>query len=346
MSELRYDPVRKTWVIIAAARGMRPSDMGSREATGTFVPRAFCPFCPGNEDRTPPEILAVREPGSKPDGPGWKIRVIPNKFPALTLDTPPCSSRMGIYKMAEGFGTHEVVVETPSDVEQMADFTVGHLGEVFAVYRDRLVDLGKDERFESIMVFKNYRPEAGASLRHSHSQIIATPVLPNLLEVEMASAHEHFVHRKRCLICDIIRQEQENGERIVVDSDLFIAFTPFASRFPLELRVVPRIHGHDFTLLEGGHFHHLAVIVKDVLTRLRGVLDDPPYNLILHTAPPTARRTTGPDRPGRMEDEYHWYLELIPRVTTIAGFEWGTGFQINPTSPEDAARLLREKSRI
>ena len=162
----------------------------------------------------------------------------------------------------------------------------------------------------------------------------------------MASAHEHYVHRKRCLICEIIHQEQEDGGRVVAESDSFIAFTPFASRFPFELWVAPRIHCHDFTLLEEEHFHHLAVIVKDVLTRLRGVLDDPPYNLILHNVPPAAGRTTGPDRPGGIEDEYHWYFELIPRVTTIAGFEWGTGFQINPTSPEDAAKYLREGSRL
>jgi len=342
MSELRYDPMRKTWVIIATERGMRPTHYLRNEYVRPPVSKAECPFCPGNENRTPPEIMAIRDPGSRPNGSGWRIRVIPNKFPALTTKTPRHSSCKGIYKVVAGFGTHEVIVETPSDVEQMADFTVGHLSEVFAVYRDRLVDLEKDGRFRSIMIFKNHGSEAGASLRHSHSQIIAIPVMPNLLELELASTSDYYLHEKRCIMCDIIHQELVDGERIVINDDLFVAFTPFASSFPFELRIVPKIHRHDFTLLDCDHLHHLAVVVKNVLTRLRDALEDPPYNLILHTAPPVTKQVNIPDDSPGIKDGYHWHFELIPRVTTIAGFEWGTGFQINPTSPEDAARYLRE----
>jgi UDPglucose--hexose-1-phosphate uridylyltransferase len=342
MSELRYDPIRKTWVIIATERGMRPTDIRSHGQAGLQVSRAFCPFCLGNEDRTPPEILAVRKPGAQPNGPGWKIRVVPNKFPVLTTETPQHISDKGIYKVAAGFGTHEVIVETPSDVQQMADFNIAHLSEVFAVYQSRLIDLERDERFRSVMIFKNYGSAAGASLRHSHSQVIAIPVMPNLLELELAGAHDYYLHKKRCIMCDIILRELADGERIVIDEDLFVAFTPFASSFPFELRITSKNHNHDFTLLDNNHLHHLAEIIKDVLVRLRDILEDPPYNLILHTGPPVREHVNNPDYLLAVKDSYHWYFELIPRMTTIAGFEWGTGFQINPTSPEDAARFLRE----
>ena len=342
MSELRYDPIRKTWVIIATERGMRPNEIRSHERTGIGVSRAFCPFCPGNEERTPPEILAVRKPGTAPNGPGWEIRVVPNKFPALSTQTRQYSSDKGMYKVVAGFGAHEVIVETPSDLRQMADFTVEHLSAVFDVYRRRLIDLGKDKRFRSVMIFKNYGYEAGASLRHSHSQVIAVPVMPNLLESELAVAHDYYRDKKRCIMCDIILQEQEEEERIVIDEDLFVAFTPFASSFPFELRIVPKIHLHDFCLLDNNHLRHMAAVVKDVLARLRHVLEDPPYNLILHTAPPERKHMNNPDYLLNVKESYHWYLELIPRVTTIAGFEWGSGFQINPTSPEDGARFFRE----
>jgi UDPglucose--hexose-1-phosphate uridylyltransferase len=235
-----------------------------------------------------------------------------------------------------------VIVETPSDVEQMADFTIGHMSEVLTVYRERLVELGKDERYRSIMIFKNYGSEAGASLRHSHSQVIAIPVMPNLLELELNSSHEYYRQNQRCIMCDILSQELGDEERVVINDDLFVAFTPFASSFPFELRIAPKIHCHDFTLLDSEHLHQLAVIVKGVLARLRDVLEDPPYNLILHTAPPVTKQVDDPGYHAGIKDVYHWHLELIPRVTTIAGFEWGTGFQINPTSPEDAARFLRE----
>lgn len=284
----------------------------------------------------------MRDPGSKPNGPGWTIRVIPNKFPALTIESPRERYGKGIYDVVSGFGAHEVIVETPSDQEQMPDFTVDHLRDVFNVYKNRLTDLKRDERFRYIMIFKNYGSEAGASLYHSHSQIIAIPVTPSLVAVELASVRDYFHLKERCMMCDIIHQELEDGERIVLNDEHFVVFAPFGSSFPFELRIAPKRHSHDFSAISEEHLYNFSTVVKNVLIRIRKVLNDPPYNFILHTAPPEAARVGKPYYWSSISEDYHWYLELIPRMTMIAGFEWGTGFQINPTSPEDAARFLRE----
>lgn len=342
MSELRYDPVRKTWVIIATERGMRPLHVKKHVLDRTVTADMVCPFCPGNESRTPTEIMAIREPGSPPNGPGWKVRVIPNKFPALTIESPQERYGKGIYDVVSGFGAHEVIVETPDNRQQMADFPLSHLQDVFGVYRSRLRDLMRDIRFRYIMIFKNHGTEAGASLCHSHSQLIAIPVTPSLVAVELASVRDYYHHKERCMMCDIIHQELEEGERVVISEEKFVVFAPFASSFPFELRIAPRKHSHDFSLADDDTLAHLSRVVREVLERLRKVLDDPPYNFILHTAPPMTHRVGKPDYWSSISDDYHWHLELIPRLTMIAGFEWGTGFQINPTSPEDAARFLRE----
>jgi len=342
MSELRYDPMRKTWVIIATERGMRPINVQRREHVRNSTTEMVCPFCPGNENRTPPEIMAIRDPGSPPNGPGWKVRVIPNKFPALTIESPQERFGKGIYDVVSGFGAHEVIVETPDNTMQMADFSLSHLREVFGVYRSRLRDLMRDVRFRYIMIFKNHGSEAGASLCHSHSQLIAIPVTPSLVAIELASVRDYYRLKERCMMCDLIHQELEDGERMVINEEKFIVFAPFASNFPFELRIVPKKHNHDFSLVDDDTLVHLAAVVKEVLGRLRKVLDDPPYNFILHTAPPMTHRVGKPYYWSSIGDDYHWHLELIPRLTMIAGFEWGTGFQINPTSPEDASRFLRE----
>ncbi len=342
MSELRYDPMRKTWVIIATERGMRPLNVQRREQARIQTAETVCPFCPGNEGRTPPEILAIRDPGSPPNGPGWKVRVIPNKFPALTIETPQERYGKGIYDVVSGFGAHEVIVETPDNTMQMADFSLSHLQDVFGVYRSRLRDLMRDVRFRYIMIFKNHGSEAGASLCHSHSQLIAIPVTPSLVAIELASLRDYYRLKERCMMCDLVHQELEAEERIVLDEEKFVVFTPFASNFPFELRIVPKKHSHDFSLVDDDTLAHFSLVIKEVLARLRKVLDDPPYNFILHTAPPMTHRVGKPYYWSSIEDDYHWHLELVPRLTMIAGFEWGTGFQINPTSPEDASRFLRE----
>lgn len=342
MSELRYDPLKQNWVIIATERAVRPMHFNRGEERPAEGSCKTCPFCPGNESRTPPEIMAIREPDTAPNTPGWKVRVIPNKFPALSLENPPKRYGRGNYDIVSGFGVHEVVVETPEDSLQMVDFSIQQLRDVFFTYRERLRDLKKDERLRYIMVFKNYGQEAGASLFHSHSQIIGIPVTPNLVATELASARDYYGQKERCMMCDILYQEVQDGERVVINQEKFIAYAPFASSFPFELRIVPKDHSHDFGSADENTLQHFASVVKEVLQRLKKVLNDPPYNFILHTSPPQTRRPGKPDYWASIENDFHWYLELIPRMTMVAGFEWGTGFHINPTSPEDAAGFLRE----
>ncbi|UCF30656.1 MAG: galactose-1-phosphate uridylyltransferase [bacterium] len=342
MSELRYDPIKQTWVIIATERAVRPTHFHRREEMVGEITCKTCPFCPGNEGRTPPEIMAIREPDTAANTPGWKVRVIPNKFPALSIESSRKRYGRGIYDVVSGFGAHEVIVETPEDSLQMVDFSLQQLRDVFFVYRERLKDLKRDERLRYIMIFKNYGLEAGASLFHSHSQIIGIPVTPNMVATELVSTREYYSLKERCMMCDILDQEVQEGERVVINQEKFIVYTPFASSFPFELRIVPKGHSHDFGLTDEDTLRHFASVVKEVLQRLRKVLNDPPYNFILHTSPPQTRRPGKPDYWASIENDFHWHLELIPRMTMLAGFEWGTGFHINPTSPEDAAGFLRD----
>jgi UDPglucose--hexose-1-phosphate uridylyltransferase len=339
MPELRHDPIQKRWVIIASERGRRPDDFPGQPAE---LQGGFCPFCQGNESKTPPEILAIRNNGSAPNQPGWQVRVVSNKYPALRIEGELERKGFGIHDRMNGIGAHEVIIETPRHDEKLADMPLDQIASVIWVCRERLVDLMRDRRFKYILVFKNHGSAAGASLAHSHSQIIATPVTPLTLAGELVSAKEHYQDKERCLFCDMIQQELETGERIVFANEYFVALTPFASRFPFEIFLAPRVHHHSFAEISDPMIHHLAVALKDVLQRIKKCLNDPAYNFLIHTIPNTRagpKRTTYWDT---VEFDYHWHIEIMPRLTGIAGFEWGTGFYINPTAPEEAAKYLRE----
>ncbi|TNF48320.1 galactose-1-phosphate uridylyltransferase, partial [bacterium] len=287
------------------------------------------------------EIYAIREPDTGPDTPGWRVRVIPNKYPALTTGSVFRPQFHGPHMIGEGFGIHEIVIETPEDNLQIEDLPVGHLAEVLGVYRMRLGELNGDGRFRTILIFKNRGVEAGATLGHSHSQIMAIPVVPNLIADELISCLEHFQENGQCMMCRIIEEETQDQVRVVDESDGYLVFAPFSSSVPFELRIVPREHDEDFSRIEDADLLQLSRIMKETLKRLNTALDNPPYNLTLHTSPPPpVREGDGPDGP--VEDYYHWYFELTPRTTRLAGFEWGTGFFINPTAPEEAAETLRK----
>ncbi len=339
MPELRHDPIQKRWVIIASERGRRPDDFP--RLTESF-PAGFCPFCEGNEAKTPPEITAVRCNGRGSNQPGWEVRVVPNKFPALRIEGGLDRKGLGAYDRMNGVGAHEVIIETPRHDLNMADASVEHLEKIIRVYRERLVDLLRDFRFKYILIFKNYGAAAGASLAHPHTQVIATPVTPLTLAEELTSAKEHYQDKERCLFCDLIQQELESGERLVVSGEHFIAMAPFASRFPFEIVLAPRAHHHSFAEISDDMIHHLALTLKEVLLRIKKCLSDPAYNFLIHTIPNVKARPKRSTYWDTIEVDFHWHIELIPRLTRIAGFEWGTGFYINPTAPEEAAKYLRE----
>jgi UDPglucose--hexose-1-phosphate uridylyltransferase len=338
-SELRHDPVQRRWVIVASERGKRPIDFHSgQRAEGSA---ANCPFCAGRESFTPPAIDVLSAAPSH-DGSPWKVRVVPNKFPALRTEGSLSRAAVGPFDSISGVGAHEVVIETPEHDQQLADLPADHIALVLKAYRNRILDLRKDHRLRYILVFKNSGSEAGASLPHSHSQIMATPITPRTVAMELTAAREHYQHKERCIFCDLLNFEFEKGERVVLADSFFSTYCPYASRFPFEMHLYPRQHAHDYAEQDDEMLMKLAVHLKEILRRMNRALDNPPFNFMLHTVPSTHKQPTRRHYWQTLEVDWHWHLEILPRISNVAGFEWGTGFYINPTPPEEAARYLRD----
>lgn len=329
MPELRKDPVTGRWIIIATERRRRPNDFHvERPAT---LGREHCPFCPGHEDLTPPEICAYRPNGSARDTPGWDLRVVPNKFPALKVEGGLDREGDGLYDRMNGIGAHEVIIDTPDHDGQLATMSEGAIERILCAYRDRILDLKQDRRFRYILAFKNHGAAAGATLEHAHSQLIALPIVPDFVREEVDGARRHFAEKERCVFCDILRQELMDGRRVIQENADIVVVAPYAPRLPFETWLLPRRHAARFEDAARHEMESLARMLKAMLGRIDRALESPPYNLIVHTAP-FADDT---------RDCFHWHVELMPKLTKVAGFEWGTGFYINPTSPEEAAKVLR-----
>jgi len=342
LSELRKDPIVDRWVIIAAERGRRPTDY---ETPAPTPGGPGCPLCEGNERMTPPEIWALRPGGSPPDGPGWQVRVVPNKYPALRVEGTPERHGLGMLDSMDGVGAHEVVVESPRHRWQMADGPPEAIQRVLLACQLRLSDLYQDDRLRYCVIFRNHGSEAGATISHPHSQIMAIPVVPGRVKSKLDAAREYYARKERCIFCDLLAQELQLGERIVMDNGRFVAIAPYASRFPFELAIYPREHSSDFTAMDEPTRASLAEILQQSLSYLRPALGSPSYNYIINVAPNPVPRPGKPHYWSTLHLDYHWHIEILPRVTSIAGFEWGTGFYINPVAPEDAARFLRDAMR-
>lgn len=330
MPELRKDPIIGRWIIVASDRAQRPDDFKMPPVIATK--RENCPFCEGKENQTPPEIMALRKPDSNPNSPGWQIRVVPNKFPALSVGGNLDKKGMGIYDRMNGIGAHEVIIESPEHLLSMAPLAEEQIRNLLLVYRERLNDLKNNPYLIYGLIFKNVGETAGASLEHTHSQLIATPIVPIRINQEITGCKNFFDYRGRCIFCDIIAQELEDKERLVLDDENFIALNPFASRFPFETWILPKQHLTHFENIPQSLIPSLARILKDIFIRLEKALNYPPYNMLIHTTPFNMFEA----------EYYHWHIEIIPRITRMAGFEWGTGFYINPVPPENATNYLRE----
>jgi UDPglucose--hexose-1-phosphate uridylyltransferase len=329
VSELRRDPIIGRWNIVETFEPAGPEtfDVETHQLGG-----GKCPFCYGNEGMTPPEIHVLRPQGATANGPGWTLRVVANKFPALKIEGDINRRGLGVYDLCNGVGAHEVIIETPDHKRQMADLSLEEIGAVIQAFKLRSLDLRGDGRLKYTLIFKNFGLSAGATLEHAHSQLIALPIVPKRVQEEVKGAERYYEFRERCAFCDMISQEQQEGERIVCENRSFMAICPFMAGFPFELWILPKEHRADFAQIGAEEIADFARILKEALSRIRTGLSNPAYNFMLHTAPIERRE----------RDDYHWHLELIPKLTRIAGFEWGTGFYINPTSPEFAAKLLRE----
>ena len=337
-SAFRYCPIKHSWTIIAPDREGLPGRDDDPDSPDVVSPEND-PFAPGNEAETPPEIYRV--PSSK-GGDRWQVRVFADSSPVLRVEGDVVREAVGLNDTVSGIGAHEIIVETPDSNVELADLEIEEILPVLQTYRARLLDLRRDTRLRYVMIFKNKGREAGASVAHAHSQLIATPIIPTVVVRELNSAREHFNRSERCLFCDMIRQELRLRERICLETDRFLALAPYAATSQFETWILPREHHHDFALATDEILLGLAGILRDLLRRTRALLDDPAYNLVLHTAPSPHPRPGHPGYWSTLGHDYHWHFQFVPRITRTGGFEIGSGIAINPTPPEDAARMLRE----
>jgi UDPglucose--hexose-1-phosphate uridylyltransferase len=329
MPQLRKDPVTGRWVIISTDRQKRPNDFRFERAA--IIGREHCPFCPGHEAMTPPEVMAYRQNGGAANGPGWDVRVVPNKYPALQVEGGFDREGEGMYDRMNGVGAHEVIIETPHHERTIAAMSEAEIVQVLWAFRERMLDLKRDVRLKHILIFENHGAAAGATLEHPHAQLIALPIVPDFVREEIDGARRHFRVKERCVFCDIVRQDLADGRRVVLENADAVALAPFAPRFAFETWVIPKRHGARFEEAARHEYEGLARLLNALAQRMNRALEEPDYNLIVHTSP------FGDDT----TDVYHWHVEILPKLTRVAGFEWGTGFYINPTPPEEAARVLR-----
>mgnify|MGYP001026064907 CR=1 FL=1 len=336
ISELRRDPTSGVWVAIASARSRRPSDfriIHGEQKKGT------CPFCYGNEHMTPPEILALGREVEAPNAEGWQVRVVPNKFPAFSLDYEgptdedrDAKEQDGLYVTIPAVGIHEVLVETPEHDSTFGEHSESRVEDILAAILSRFRALKQDDRIKYLQVFKNWGRAGGASLSHTHCQLIAVPLVPKIIQIELDYARQYKQRAGRCVYCDTVQGEIEKGERVLDESQHFLAFCPYASKFPYETWIIPKRHSPAFEDISKDEMADLAKMLRFVVRTFELAFDDVPYNIVWHTCPWN----------GDFGAYYHWHLELLPRLATIAGFELGTGYYINPTAPEVAAAALRE----
>ncbi len=330
MAEVRRDPIIGRWVIVEGReKSLGPAQY--EKELHVSKQAAICQFCNDRESQTPPEVDAIRPGAYAPNTVGWQARVVPNKFPALRIEGELNRRGVGLYDMTNGIGAHEIVIETPDHLKNFADYSVAEAVQVIKLFQNRSASLARDKRFKYIMIFKNYGQSAGASVEHAHSQIIALPMVPKYVAEELEGAQKYYDFRGRCVFCDMIEQEYQDKRRIITSNDGFVSFCPFVPRYPFESWIFPKEHTVDFVTMGDKEREQLAGILKDVLLRMKICLSDPSYNFYLHVMP------VGYENP----QSYHWHIEIVPQLTRVAGFEWGTGFYVVRTAPSVAAEYLR-----
>ncbi|MGB3341683.1 MAG: galactose-1-phosphate uridylyltransferase [bacterium] len=334
MSEVRRDIITDTWVIIDTENDEIPK-MPVEEATQ----KVDCPFCEGQENRTPGEIYAVRT-GTEPNTPGWKVRVVPNIKPILKVEGDLKKTGIGVYDMVSGVGANEVIIESPQHMRHFFDLSEEQIELVFDTYRTRIEDLHCDTRLRYILIFKNHGRLAGAStINHPHSDLIALPATPIWVKQKLNGAREYYGYKERCLFCDIIQQEIEMADRLIFQSQHFVVLSPYASRFPFELLILPKRHAFSYKMILKEEIKDLAALSKKILRLMYDTLGEHPYNLFLNDCPNLLPQSNYWET---IKEDYHWHIEVTPRIYRSTGFEIGTGFHINRFSPEKAASALRK----
>ncbi|MDD3628063.1 MAG: galactose-1-phosphate uridylyltransferase [bacterium] len=326
MPEIRQNMATKEWVIIATERAKRPKDFVGKKAEET-IPEfdEKCPFCPGNEKLAPPATFEIK------DGDKWILRSVPNKFPALSPEGGRSRKFDGIHRSMNGVGIHEVIVETPIHNKFIAFMTEGDVFNIVQAYKTRYTELQKDERVEHIIIFKNHGAAAGTSLIHPHSQVIALPLVPQMVRERVRESMSYYDDNGTCVYCEMMNLELKEKTRVILENDSFVAFCPYASFGPFHMWILPKRHMGQFSEINEVEMKDLARTLKIVLTKLHIGLNNPDYNLVVRCLPTDYHKT----------DFFHWYIAIVPRLTKSAGFELGTGMFINVTLPEENAEFLR-----
>jgi UDPglucose--hexose-1-phosphate uridylyltransferase len=327
MPEFRQNMVSKEWVIIATERAKRPSDLVQKgEGKNPLPPhKKDCPFCPGNESMTPPPLFSIERDGV------WSLRVVPNKFAALQTHLIPERKHEGRFLKVDGFGIAEVIIETPLHNRTIATMDLEEVKNTVVAYRERYAALSTIEQLDLITIFRNYGEKAGTSLEHPHSQIIATPIVPPHVRDPLYQSQLACDTYGDCIYCGMMEEERRQQVRVVRESKYFLVICPFASRSPFETRIHPKIHRSSFATISDQEVVDFAFVLQDTLKRLYFGLNDPDYNYIIRSAPIQDREVK----------YHHWYVVIVPKLTTPAGFEIGTGIYINTTPPEQCAEFLR-----
>ncbi len=331
MPHLRKDPITKRWIITSTSRSAKPTDFVSAEE-----PKAnselTCPFCVGHDEKIEPPILSTFDENGN-----WKTRIIANKYPVLsetsTDELPPNSI---LYESHSATGYHDVVIEYPTHNFNLYHATVDDFKSIFDIVVQRLKDLSNKKEMQYSLYFKNFGSDAGASLAHSHSQIITTPFIPINVMEDLHGTFDYYNTHVSCIYCAIVRQEQESGLRIVSENEKFIAFCPFASRSPYQISIMPKEHENSVLLLTEDDIYLFSSIVKDVFSKIYNVLGEPSFNYVLYTLPNHIRAS--------YSASYHWHFDILPKLSKLAGFEIGSGVYINSVLPEHAAEVLRNQT--
>ena len=322
MPLFRKDPFGNTWVLISPERGLQSSDFGS-----VTVSANSSPLSPGGDSGLR-EIHALRPSATHAGGPDWRVRVVEHPAP-LVQDRTSSTAGAPPFEYAASRGFQEIIVEHPDARERLEKMPREHLVDVLRVYRDRLALHAGKEGIRHVQLSRSVGKAAGSLFEHPYAQILAVPVTNRWLEEEVSVARSHFAANGHCLFCEVLEVEQEKRERLITHNSHFVAIAPYASKVPFETWILPRRHSGTFTSEASNLLPALADILQAVLLGINAALSDPPYNLVLHTLPAA-------------DDAFHWHIEILPKLTTQSGFDWGSGFYVNPTPPEDASRFLRE----
>lgn len=342
MSEIRFNPIDGTSVILAVERSERPfqtfSDKDCKD-TGNH-PDSNCPFCEGNESDTPAEVYSLRKNDSQPDKKGWIVRVIPNKYPVLETGGVVQVANTGFFSKSPGRGAHEVLIESPEHISSMAELSTEQICNVLSTYRVRLDALLAQANTLYVSIFKNHGTEAGASLRHSHSQIISTEFIPEKVKNRVSNLEDYYNSEQRCMVCDIIREEMNSDERVVHISENFIILLPYWGIMPFEALIIPRYHNHIFSGTTDSELLDLAGLLRSYLLSLSSIAGEVSYNIMLNLPPQAEDDGTFGDV---LRKSFHWYLTIVPRTASLAGFELLTGVNINTISPEYANTILKKE---